>query len=186
MNSVKSRRYQRTLMASLGVLFFLVFAKPHQVKAEPMEEFGDLNPSEYTKENIFRKIESNSLSKIECIYGYETAKHGMHKSARVILEYCAETKNMTQAMTLLSWMDENGYGLSDGPNLVSAANWDRRAAELGDSNAQFNYGLKLLAGCGVDKDIEKGKEYIDLAAGNGYELAQLYVKSGYGTSLASE
>ena len=142
---------------------------------------GTLNPSEYTYEGILRKVSERRLSDIECIYGYEFAKHGRHPEARLILNYCAGERRLTQAMTLLSWMDENGYAL-DCPDLASAAEWDRRAAELGDSNAQYNYGLRLLRGYGVRQDISAGRGYIDRAAASGDEAAQRLVADHYEVS----
>lgn len=82
---------------------------------------------------------------------------------------------------MLSWMDENGYAL-DGPDFASAAEWDRRAAELGDSNAQFNYGVKLLRGHGVPQDLVQGRAYIDRAAANGDEAAGQLAANDYDLS----
>lgn len=143
---------------------------------------GVLNPSEYTLQDILMKVETHQLTDIECIYGYEAAKHGRYPPARVILNYCAGDKELPQAMTLLSWMDENGYGLDTGPDLVSAAAWDQRAAEMGDSNAQFNYGVKLMIGRGVDVDADAGRRFVDMAAANGDHGAILLVAANYDTS----
>ncbi|MEQ8825366.1 MAG: tetratricopeptide repeat protein [Filomicrobium sp.] len=145
-------------------------------------EGGVLNPAEYTLERILLKVERNQLSDIECIYGYETAKHGKHAPARVIIRHCAEVHKLPQSMTFMAWMDENGYGLEGGPDLASAAEWDRKAAERGDSNAQYNYGLKLLRGRGVAKDLAKGRYYIDLAAANGDSSAQDLAADNYSLS----
>lgn len=136
------------------------------------------NPSEYTYEGILQKVAQRQISDIECIYGYEFAKHGRHAEARVILTYCAGERRLTQAMTMLSWMDENGYAL-DRPDFASAAEWDRRAAELGDSNAQFNYGLNLLRGQGVRQNLPEGRAYIDRAAASGHKAAQQLAADGY-------
>lgn len=146
------------------------------------DQHGVLNPSEYTLEQILLKVEYNDLSEIECIYGYEVAKHGMHEPARVIIRHCAEDKQLTQAMTFMAWMDANGYALAGGPDLASAARWDRRAADLGDSNAQFNYGVTLLIGRGVDQDAAEGRRYIDLAAANGDESAKALAAARYDVS----
>lgn len=148
--------------------------------AASAEDSGDgvLNPNEYTYEGVLQKVVHRQISELECIYGYEFAKHGRHADARVILNYCAEERRLTQAMTMLSWMDENGYAI-DRPNFVSAAVWDRRAADLGDANAQLNYGLKLLRGVGVRQDLAKGQVYIDRAAANGDEVAKQLAAQNY-------
>ena len=142
---------------------------------------GVLNAGEYTYDSLQLKLAQHQLSDLECVYGYEFAKHGHHQEARKILNYCAGERHLTQSMTLLSWMDENGYGL-DGPDLASAATWDRRAADLGDSNAQFNYGLKLLEGRGVAKNIAEGRRYIDQAAAKGDRAAQQLAAKSYDLS----
>ncbi|MEO1204820.1 MAG: tetratricopeptide repeat protein [Pseudomonadota bacterium] len=142
-------------------------------------DHGVLNPREYTLEQIMLKVKRGDLTDIECIYGYETAKHGKHVPARVIIRFCAEVRQLTQAMTLMAWMDENGYGLDSGPDLASAAEWDRLAAERGDSNAQHNYGLKLLRGRGVPQNLAEGRRYIDLAAANGDRSARQIVADNY-------
>lgn len=145
-------------------------------------EDGVLNPEEYTLGQMLLKVKRNQMTDIECIYGYESAKHGRHDPARTIISYCAEVRKLPQAMTLLAWMDENGYGLDTGPNLASAAEWDRKAAERGDSNAQYNYGLKLLRGRGVERDVAKGRHNIKLAAAAGDSSAQELVDNNYDLS----
>ena len=156
---------------ALSALLLAVTSSAAQANDMVVYKGGVLNPAEYTLDLIMLKVKRGEISDIECIYGYEAAKHGKHAPARVIMRYCAEVRKLPQSMTLLAWMDENGYALEGGPNLESAAKWDRRAAELGDSNAQFNYGLKLLRGHGVPRNFAKGRRYIDMAAANGDRAA---------------
>lgn len=165
-----------------AALILAVAGTPANASEMMADDDGVLNPSEYTLEQILHKVERGELTDIECIYGYEAAKHGKHVPARRIIRYCAVVRQLTQSMTLLAWMDENGYALEGGPDLVSAAAWDRRAAERGDSNAQYNYGLKLLRGRGVARDVTEGRRYIDQAAANGDRSAQELVADNYDLS----
>ncbi|MCH9806926.1 MAG: sel1 repeat family protein [Alphaproteobacteria bacterium] len=173
------RALVKVLMGGVMMLGVGVSANAGEMLAD---NDGVLNPSEYTLERILHKVERNELTDLECIYGYETAKHGMHDPARIIVRHCAEVKKLPQSMTFMAWMDENGYGLDGGPDLVSAAKWDRRAAERGDSNAQYNYGLKLLRGRGVARDLDEGRRFIDLAAANGDTSAQELAADNYDLS----
>ncbi|MEL7049604.1 MAG: sel1 repeat family protein [Pseudomonadota bacterium] len=170
----------RTRFRAAIVTFLLIASATTSIAGETIAyKDGVLNPQEYTLEQIMLKVKRGELTDIECIYGYETAKHGKHAPARIIIRYCAEMRKLPQAMTLMAWMDENGYGLDGGPDLASAAEWDRLAAESGDSNAQYNYGLKLLRGRGVARDVAKGRRQIDLAAANGDTAARSLIADNY-------
>ena len=46
-----------------------------------------------------------------------------------------------------------------------------KRAEKGDAEAQFNLGLMMVIGEGVEKDLKKGIEWMEQAATNGYELS---------------
>lgn len=172
------RKTKNSVFGCSSVLAAALFLGTSLVASAEDAVNGDLNPSEYTYEGVLEKIKHRQISDIECIYGYEFAKHGRHAEARLILNYCAGERGLTQAMTMLSWMDENGYAI-DRPDYEAAARWDRRAADLGDPNAQLNYGLSLLRGHGVELNNEEGREYIRRAAANGDKVAKQLVANGY-------
>ncbi len=173
-----------SLRAALAAVMITVSGAAANAGDMIADQGGVLNPAEYTLEHILLKVERGELTDIECMYGYETAKHGIFGPARVIIRYCAENRKLPQSMTFMAWMDENGYGLETGPDLASAVEWDRRAAELGDSNAQYNYGLKLLRGRGVAKNVAEGRRYINIAAANGDSAAQKLVADNYDLNSA--
>ena len=76
-----------------------------------------------------------------------------------------------------SYMAHNGYGQPENP--AEAAEWDRRAAELGDPVGQFNYGLDLLRGHGIARDPIRGRQWVDRAAAQGLDSALELQSSGY-------
>lgn len=46
-----------------------------------------------------------------------------------------------------------------------------KRAEKGDAEAQYNLGLMMVIGEGIEKDLKKGMEWMEQAAANGYELS---------------
>ncbi len=140
------------------------------------DEFGTLNPDEMTWQSILDKAESGETGMVVCATGYALTKSGDHESARTLFEACAED-GWTGTMTWLSQLDNNGLAGEYDPD--AAAEWDRKAAELGDPVGKFNYGLALIRGHGVQKDEEAGRALIDEAAATGLPIAQRMVASGY-------
>lgn len=137
---------------------------------------GTLNPEEMSlSRNVERALEGD-VNFVTCASGYLMTKHGDHASARIVFEECAR-QGFTGAMTWMSYLDDNGFGAPE--NAERATNWDLRAAEMGDPIAQFNYGLDLLRGRGVQANSELGKQYIDQAARVGFKDALALQKSGY-------
>ena len=80
-------------------------------------------------------------------------------------------------MTWMSQLDNNGLGGEYNPD--ASAEWDRRAADLGDPVGKFNYGVGLLRGHGVAKDEVLGRKLVDEAAREGLEIAKRLQSSGY-------
>jgi TPR repeat protein len=46
-----------------------------------------------------------------------------------------------------------------------------KRAEKGDAEAQYNLGLMMVIGEGIEKDLQKGMEWMEQAVANGYELS---------------
>jgi hypothetical protein len=53
-----------------------------------------------------------------------------------------------------------------------AADWFRKAAELGDFAAQRNLGYLYIKGEGVEKDLTEAREWLEKAAAQGDSYAQ--------------
>lgn len=64
-----------------------------------------------------------------------------------------------------------GYG-STPINLEEAAQWMKKASENGNPKALCNYGMMLMEGKGVPKDVAASLPYFKEAADKGYPLAQ--------------
>lgn len=141
-----------------------------------VDDYGVLNPQEFSMDAVMRRIEEKRATNFDCIAGYEAAKAGMHVYADRIFTYCAE-KGITGALPWMAWLEENGYTHPSNP--AAAAEWDRRSAEMGSSVGELNYGLDLLRGHGVERDPGLGRRYVDRAAEHGDETARRLARSGY-------
>jgi len=157
-----------------GVIFaVLVLAGPAVAAGD---EEGMLNPDELSLDYFARKSEQGFVDPMGSMHGYMAAKSGDYATARRILERQA-AQGVTQAMTWMGWMEDNGLGAPEDPD--KAAEWDRRAAEAGDHVGMFNYGLDLLRGRGVRQDEAAGRAMIDRAAAAGDETARGLIADGY-------
>lgn len=148
---------------------------PTAVMAEG-DALGTLNPEELTWGSMLDRAEEGETSMTLCASGYMLTKSGRHAAARTLFENCAEA-GYTGAMTWMSQMDNNGLGGDYNPD--AAAEWDRRAADLGDPVGKFNHGLNLMRGHGVARDEVKGRAFVDAAAAEGLEVARRLQGAGY-------
>ncbi len=155
------------------VLVFALLASP--VLAE--EDLGTLNPPEMGMDRVLLNIQRGQTDMTTCAAGYYMTKKGDHGNARDVFELCATKGGYTAAMTWMGQLDNNGLGGEYDPD--AAAEWDLKAAERGDPVGQFNYGLNLLRGHGVAKDMIKGRRYVDMAADYGLPIAKRLRDSGY-------
>ena len=140
------------------------------------EEYGTLNPEELSlNANVQRALRGETTMSV-CASGYLMTKSGRHDVAREVFEACAKA-GFTGTMTWMSYMEDNGFGGDYDPD--RAAEWDRKAAEMGDPVGKFNYGLDLLRGHGVTKDEVAAKDWIDQAAEDGLEIAKRLQDANY-------
>lgn len=137
---------------------------------------GTLNPDEMSLSSSLAKARKGQVNMVICSQGYLMTKKGSHSGARVLFEACAK-KGWTGTMTWMSYMEQNGFGKKEDPE--ASAEWNRKAAEMGDPIATFNHGLDLLRGYGVQENRELGKKYIDRAAKAGVKDAVKVQKSEY-------
>ncbi len=133
------------------------------------DEHGTLNPQDTGFGRVMTNIQNGVTDMPTCATGYFITKSGRHEMARKLFEACADA-GYTGAMTWMSQLDGNGLGAEYNPD--AAANWDRRAAEMGDPVGKFNYGLDLMRGHGVPRNEELGRSYVDAAAREGLKIAQ--------------
>lgn len=137
---------------------------------------GFHNPENGSIAFFLRKLEAGQADPMGAIYGYAAAKSGDYTTARKIFQYYAKRGN-TQAMTWMSWLDDNGFGGPEDPK--AAAAWDRKAMEAGCHVGTFNYGLDILRGRGVPYDKALGRQMIDRAAAMGDKTAQTLIDADY-------
>ena len=130
---------------------------------------GTLNPDEMSWESFLDRAERGETGMVLCSTGYALTKSGDHENARTLFENCARD-GWTGAMTWMSQLDGNGLGGDYDPD--AAAAWDRAAAERGDPVGMFNFGLALMRGHGVDRDVDAGRAMVDRAAERGLSIAR--------------
>jgi TPR repeat protein len=129
-----------------------------------------------TWQRFVERAEDGETDMVLCSMGYMMTKSGDHASARTLFRNCAEA-GWTGAMTWMSQLDGNGLGAPFDPG--AAAEWDRKAAELGDPVAKFNYGLDLMRGHGVARDMDAGRALVDEAATEGLGIARRLREADY-------
>ncbi|MBM7066407.1 tetratricopeptide repeat protein [Actibacterium sp. 188UL27-1] len=158
------------------ILIACFAATPLLAETEDADPGGILNPSELTWESMLERAEQGETGMVICSTGYAITKKGEHDAARRLFENCARD-GYTGTMTWMSQLDNNGLGGSYDPD--AAAEWDRKAAELGDPVGKFNYGLDLMRGHGVARDESLGRKYVDDAARDGLEIAKRLQRADY-------
>ena len=158
----------------------LVVSLPLGAVAQQSDEggdlHGDLNPEELSLDRALRDVGRGETSMTNCAMGYLITKSGRHAEARQLFERCSRD-GWTGAMTWMSQLDDNGLGGPLDPG--AAADWDKRAADLGDPVGMFNRGLDLMRGRGVARDEAAGRALVDRAAKAGLPTAQRLQGAGY-------
>lgn len=144
--------------------------------AEEIDPGGTLNPDELTWESMLDRAARGETGMVICSTGYMITKKGEHAAARTLFEACAKD-GYTGTMTWMSQLDNNGLGGEYDPE--AAAEWDRRAADLGDPVGKFNHGLNLMRGHGIAQDEVLGRDFVDQAAAEGLDVARRLQGAGY-------
>jgi uncharacterized protein len=119
-----------------------------------------------------------SNSKLLDDSAYEAFEQGRYLTALQLAEAAAKS-NDPQAHTLAARIHNEGLGVPE--NKSMAAQWYARAAELGDMEGAFGYGVLLAEGAGVPKDRVAAGRMFEAAALKGhvlanYNLAMLFLK----------
>ncbi|MFT7025934.1 MAG: TPR repeat protein [Paracoccaceae bacterium] len=140
------------------------------------DELGETNPEEMSMNALLDRASRGEVSLVICSAGYPATKSGRHANSRVLFDACVKA-GYTQAMTWMSYLEDNGYGGAENPD--AAAGYDRMAAEAGDPVGMFNYGLDLMRGRGVARDDAAGRRLVDEAADKGLAVAQRLQRAEY-------
>lgn len=164
--------------STLAVVLCLVatHALADDREAHFSDAFGTKNPEELSLRGALDRLRHGESHVMLGVFGYGAAKAGMHEVARELFAETAGRGNV-QGMTWLSWMEDNGLAGPENPK--AAADWDRRAMELGSEVGAFNYGLDILRGRGVPFDRELGEAVIRQAAKMGSRDAQRLISHDF-------
>lgn len=163
-------------MKPILAAFLLCSAVPAQAESRDIAELGRLNPDEMSLNRALKDAIEGKTSMTVCASGYLMTKSGQYDAARALFLNCV-ANGYTGAMTWMSYLEDNGFGGPMDPD--AAADYDRRAAELGDAVGMFNYGLDKLRGRGTALDEAGGRALIDRAADLGVSDAQRLRATGY-------
>lgn len=163
-----------TAILILGLAAKTAFAQEHE--SHVSNEFGTKNPEELSLKGALDRLRHGEWHPMTSALGYGAAKAGMHGVAREIFTDSANRGNV-QGMTWLAWIEDNGLAGREDPK--AAAQWDRRAMELGSEIGAFNYGLDILRGRGVPFDQALGEAIIQEAARMGSPEAQHLIDQDY-------
>lgn len=106
---------------------------------------------------------------IICVNAYWLDKTGDHEAALAFFNECAKRGN-PPSMIYLSNMYELGHGVP--VDLSKSTGWLKRAAETGYAVGQYHYGMALLQGKGVGRDVNAGKAWLRKAAAQGDDDAR--------------
>lgn len=150
------------------ILICMLHGGTVQANADPIDD-GYLNPVEdlrYYMEQLERLPERLGVI---CWASYEVHKEGKHESAMTLLNACAD-RGLVASMLMLANFYENGM-LHTGEQPEVSTLWLKRAAETGDSRGQYYYGLALLRGYGHSRNETLGRQWIELAARQGFSDA---------------
>lgn len=134
--------------------------------ANAVEDDGFLNPVDLDLRYYFEQLDRlpERLGVI-CWASYEMHKEGRHHNALALLNVCSD-RGLVPSMLLLANMYELGLSSDTKLPKVSAL-WLKRAALTNDSRGQLYYGIALLEGNGVKKNLRIAKQWLTLAANQG-------------------
>ncbi|MBL8564157.1 MAG: SEL1-like repeat protein [Hyphomicrobiaceae bacterium] len=99
---------------------------------------------------------------------YLAFDQGRYLTALKLAQALAE-KGDAAAHMLVARIHAEGLGVPANPQL--AAQWMKRASDLGDINATFSYGVLLAEGRGVEKNRKVAAEHFEKAARTGHPAA---------------
>lgn len=84
-------------------------------------------------------------------------------------------KGNAEAIAILARMYQGGFGVKK--DIAKATSMFKRAAESGDADAAYNYGIARALGDGVEQDLKEGLTWLYIAGRLGSDKAQAYLKT---------
>lgn len=105
--------------------------------------------------------------------GMEAFRRGDYATALKELTPAA-AKNNPDAIMILAKMYQGGFGVKK--DTAKATELFKRAAELGDADAAYTYGIARAIGDGIQQDLGEGLKWLYIAQTLGSDKAQTYLK----------
>jgi len=84
-------------------------------------------------------------------------------------------KGNAEAISIVARMYQGGFGVKK--DVAKATELFRQAAEKGDPDAAYSYGLARALGDGVEQDLKEGLKWLYIAGRMGSDKAQTYLKT---------
>ena len=172
----------RSVLLAISMMLMISGAAFAQDGREQLvDDEGITNPEELTLQHMAKYHDFTKGDPILCTLGWLAVKFAYYDEGARIFKQCAERGNEA-SMIWMSQLHDNGWGVIKDTKL--AVDWERKAAELGYSIGEYNYGLSILRGRTDITDMQVGKHWIQRAAGQGDDSAQSLIESDYDLDIA--
>ena len=117
---------------------------------------------------------ASGYAKAEFYIGKDAFRRGDYATALKELTPEVE-KNNAEAIAILAKMYQGGFGVKK--DVTKATALFKRAAELGDADSAYTYGIARAIGDGVELDLGEGLKWLYIAQRLGSDKAQTYLKT---------
>jgi uncharacterized protein len=164
------------------VLAASLVAFPVHADTAPAADDDHALEHDMSLDHMVREARRGRFSPGMCMYVYWAHKSGQHEAGRLLGELCA-ARNVPGVLPWMAWDAENGFDRPSDP--AKAAEWDKKSADGGSPIGKLNYGLDLLRGHGVERDVIAGRRYVDEAAAMGDRTAKELAAGGYDPAIAT-
>jgi TPR repeat protein len=119
-----------------------------------------------------------SLVSVMALPAWAVSREG--REAYLMRDYASAMKafqdeGSADSLYMVGLMYDRGEGVQE--DKKEAAQWFRKAAELGDVRAQYRLGQMYQYGYGVEQDNKEAAKWYRKAAGQGFESARNALKS---------
>jgi len=172
----------RSFLSAVAMMLMLIGpALAQDAREEVVDEEGITNPEEMTIQHMAKYHDFGKGEQILCTLGWLAVKFAYYDEGARIFKQCAGRGNEA-SMIWMSQLYDNGLGVVKDPKM--AVEWERKAAELGYSIGQYDYGLSILRGRTDVQDMAVGKTLIRRAADQGDDSARTLIESNFDLDVA--
>jgi hypothetical protein len=172
----------RILAVALSTMLLIAGpALAQDAREQVVDEEGITNPEELTIQHFAKYHDFKRGDPIMCTVGWLAIKLAYYDEGAKIFKQCAEMGNEA-SMIWMAQLYDNGLGVVKDPKI--AVEWERKAAELGYSIGEYNYGLSILRGRTEIQDMAVGKKWVKRAADQGDNSARTLIESDFDLDIA--